>query len=251
VKYDLWLLLIANCITIALAFYFGIFVYPYRDLSEETKRRPRSFVSNAFFRELWYFLMEPLKKKLIKWNIEPNTITNWGLFFSILSGLAFAWGEFGLGGWFVIFASTCDVYDGLLARAKKISNKSGAFYDSTLDRVGEAAMFGGLMWFFRSDATWYLVSLAGWAASQMVSYSRARAEGLGFDKGGSRGMFQRAERMIVLSIGMALSPVGDYFWGGNAYLAKAAVAIITVGSIQTAWVRTVGIYREIRATEKN
>jgi len=251
VNYNLWILLALNSIIVLLCIYFSIFVYPHQELSEETKRRPRSFVSNAFFREFWYFLMEPLKKKLILWDIEPNSITNWGIVFSILAGVAFGAMEFGAGAWFVLLAATCDVYDGLLARAKKIANKSGAFYDSVLDRVGEAAMFGGLMWAFRADPVWYVVVLVAWAASQLVSYARARAEGLGFDKGGSRGFFQRAERMIVLTIAMALSPLGDVFFEQPHVIGKTGIAFICLGSIQTAWLRSVGIYREIRATEGN
>lgn len=249
-KFDLWFLIAANTSVLVLALYFGLFRYSSKNLSEETKRRSRSIVSNAFFREFWYFIMEPLKKKLIEWDVEPNTITNWGIFFSILAGIAFAYSQFGLGGWLVGLASTCDVYDGLLARAKKIANKSGAFYDSTLDRVGEAAMFGGLMWHFRTDGLWYSVCLMAWGSSQLVSYVRARAEGLGFESFGARGFFQRAERMIVLSLGMAFTPIGDYYFGPTGFCAKVAIAFICAGSMQTAWARAAGIYRDIRATEK-
>ncbi len=248
--YDLWLLIIANGLIVLLCIYFGIFVYPYRELSEETKRRPRSFVSNALFREFWYFLMEPLKRKLIQWEVNPNTITTWGLVSSVAAGVAFGFGQIGLGGWFVLLASTCDVYDGMLARAKNISLKSGAFYDSLLDRVGEAAMFGGLLWLFRNDALWFFVILFAHASSQIVSYARSRAEGLGFDKGGSRGFFQRAERMIVLTVGTVASPMLDVFYPGTDYLTKIAIAFICIGSMQTAIARSVGIFREIRESER-
>lgn len=248
--YDLYPLILANGFLVLLSIYFGIFVYPYRGLSEETRRRPRSFISNAFFREFWYFVMEPLKRKLILWEVMPNTITSWGLGFSVAASFIFAFGHFGLGGWMVLLASTCDVYDGMLARAKNITNKSGAFYDSTMDRIGEAAIFGGLLWFFRNEAVWFLVILVAHAASQIVSYARARAEGLGFDKGGSRGFFQRAERMIVLTFGTVLSPVLDMVYPGTAYLTKLAIVIVFIGSLQTAFARSIGIYREIRASEK-
>jgi len=248
-SFELKALLIANLIMLILAVYFLLVVYPKKELSEETKRRPRSFISNAFFREYWYFIMDPFKRKLIQWNVEPNTITLWGLLFSLFAAVAFATGKFGIGGWFVILASTCDVYDGMLARARKISLKSGAFFDSMLDRIGEAAMFAGLLWFFSSDPIWFLLVFIASAASQIVSYGRARAEGLGFDKGGSRGIFQRAERMIIFSIGMAGVPIFELFAPG-VLLVKATIFIIALGSVQTAISRTVGIYREIRATEK-
>ena len=245
-NFELWILLIANGIILSIVFFFGIFIYPKRPLSEETKRREKSFISNSFFREAWYFLMEPFKRKLVEWNVEPNTITIWGVIFSILGGVAFAFGLFGLGGWFVVLASTCDVYDGMLARARKISLKSGAFFDSTLDRLGESAMFFGLTWFFKDSAFWFCALFILFAASQIVSYSRAR--GLGFF--GARGFFQRAERMIVLSVGMTLNPLVDYFAGTSFLLVKIALVIMCVGSVQTAITRCWSIYREMRAVEK-
>jgi len=246
VSLELWILSVVNSFTVLIFIYFIIFVYPHREHSEETKRRPKSFVSNAVFREFWYFIMEPLKQKLIRWGVLPNTITLWGLLFSVGAGVAFSVGRFGLGGWFVILAATCDVYDGLLARARKLTLKSGAFFDSTLDRVGETAMFFGLLYYFRNDTFWFIVIFVIVAASGLVSYCRARAEGLGF--GGSRGFFQRAERMIVLSIGMGLAPVFDLFAPVNA-LVHVTMMFICIGSVQTAISRSVGIYREIKATE--
>ena len=247
---DVALIFIANCIIFVLAGYFALFVYPRRPLSEETKRRPRSFISNAFFRELWYFLMNPLKKKFLEWDVSPNTITLWGFIFSVIAAPAFAVGAFGYGGWAVILASTCDVYDGMLARAKNIDLKSGAFFDSVLDRVGESAMFFGFLWYFRADFFWFVVMFLAFAASQVVSYARARAEGLGFPKAGIRGFFQRAERMIVISIGMGLTPMLEYFAPGyGVYLVYATLITLSAGSVYTAIGRGWGIYREIRATE--
>lgn len=240
----------ANLFVILVAAYFAVFVFPYRPLSEETRKRTRSFISNAYFRELWYFMMNPLKKKFLQWDVHPNTITFWGFIFSIAAAPAFGSGMFGLGGWFVILASTCDVYDGMLARAKGINNKSGAFFDSVLDRVGESAMFFGFLWYFRGDAFWYFVMFLSFASSQVVSYARARAEGLGFMNAGSRGFFQRAERMIVISIGMTLTPMVDYFFpGAGLWIVSVTLMILCVGSTYTAIARSLGIYSEIRATE--
>jgi phosphatidylglycerophosphate synthase len=229
---------------------FAIFLFPFRELSEETKKRPRSFISNALFREYWYFIMNPLKRKFIEWDISPNTITTWGFVFSVLAGVAFAFGLFGAGGWMVVLASTCDVYDGMLARARKIGLPSGAFYDSTLDRIGELAMFYGLLWFFRNDGLWFAAVFVGLGSSQIVSYVRARAEGLGFV--GWKGFFQRAERMITLSLGMSLAPILGYFVGAEwqLYVIQFTVAVLALGSAQTAVARTIGIFQEIRASEK-
>jgi CDP-diacylglycerol--glycerol-3-phosphate 3-phosphatidyltransferase len=245
---DLWVLLFANAVVFVLFVIFSVFIFPRRGLSEETKRRPRSLISNALFREFWYFLMEPLKKRLVAWGVSPNTITSWGAVFSVASAYFFAQGKFGLGGWLVILSATCDVYDGLLARAQGINRKSGAFYDSLLDRVGETFIFGGILWYFKADPVWFSITLIAMTSSQLVSYARARAEGLGFS--GSRGLFQRAERMIVLTIALPLSPLFEVTLGWGVELVQFAVLLIAAASAQTAVTRSYGIYREMSATER-
>jgi len=245
---ELWILLIVNAVTILFFLYFAIFIYPHRELTEETRRRPRSFVSNAVFREYWYFVMEPLKQRFIAWGVHPNTITVWGLIFSVGAGVAFGYGRFGLGGWCVILAATCDVYDGLLARARKLELQSGAYFDSTLDRVGEIAMFLGLLLYFRNETFWFVTVYVLVTASGLVSYCRSRAEGLGFGKAGLRGFFQRAERMIVMSVGMSFAPVVDLFTPHNT-MAYITILIVCAGSVQTAISRFFRIYSEIRGTE--
>jgi len=245
---ELWILLGVNAVTILFFVYFALFIYPYRELTDETRRRPRSFVSNAVFREYWYFVMEPLKQKFISWGVNPNTITVWGLIFSVAAGVAFGYGRFGLGGWCVILAATCDVYDGLLARALNLEMPSGAYFDSTLDRVGEIAMFLGLLLFFKNETFWFVTIYIMVTASGLVSYCRSRAEGLGFGKAGLRGFFQRAERMIVMSVGMVLAPVVDLFAPPNT-LVHITILIVCAGSVQTAISRFLGIYLEIRGTE--
>lgn len=248
-NYDLLITTGCSAVILSIFFIFSVFIYPFREISEETRRRPRSFISNALFREFWYFIMSPLKGKLIDWGVTPNMVTTLGFGFSAAAGVAFAQNLYGVGGWLVILASTCDVYDGMLARARGINLKSGAFYDSTLDRVGELAMFFGMLAYFRNENIWFLAVFIVVSASQVVSYARARAEGLGFD--GGAGFFQRAERMIVLSIGMSLVPIFGYFWGPEARegMIRFTTGFIAVGSLYTAVTRTVGIFRSMRAAE--
>jgi len=247
VPINLIVLIFMNSIIAAICLYFAIFVYPGREWTEETKRRPRSFISNAFFREYWYFLIGPMKRQLIRWKVTPNSMTVFGFFMALFAGVAFAFGEFGLGGWFVIVSATCDVYDGMLAREQNVCLKSGAFLDSTLDRVGEVGIFYGLARYLREDDLWFAIIFLAFASSQVVSYSRARAEGLGFK--GQQGFFQRAERMIILAIFMPLVPVAEHYWQSGDQLVKFVVAVVSAGSLMTAVSRTVGIFREIRASE--
>lgn len=228
--------------------YFAIFIFPKRPLSPETVKRSRSFISNALFREYWYFLMGPLKRQFIVWDISPNTLTIWGFVFSVLGGLAFAFGQFPMAGWLCILAATCDIYDGMLARARNISLKSGAYLDSLLDRLGESAMFFGLAYYFRLDSLWFALVFTAFTAAQFVSYSRARAEGLGFP--GARGMFQRAERLIVLCVGIGLTSFADPLNFSEMWLVKGTVFCLALGSIETAISRGLGTFFEIKASEK-
>lgn len=229
---------------------FAIFIYPRREVSSETKNREKSFVTNAVFREYWYFFIGPLKKKLVDWNVSPNTLTVWGLILSVVAGYFFSIGDFGTGGWFVILAATCDIYDGQLARLRAISLKSGAFLDSTLDRIGEVAIFYGLTRYFRNDDPLFVVLFLGFAASAVVSYSRSRAEGLGFPELGRRGFFQRAERMVVLSVTMSMAPLLEYFWGLGDGIVKFGIYFMCIGSTWTAVSRSAGIFRGMRKVEK-
>ena len=237
-----------SAVVIGCAFYFGIFVYPHHVVSEETRKRSKSFISNVFFREFWYFIMGPLGRRLIAWKVTPNQITWLGFVFAVASAYFFAIGSWGPGGWLVILASTCDIYDGWLARAHGISLKSGSFLDSVLDRISESASFCGLLWYFKADPLWYAMLFLAFSSSQIVSYARARAEGLGFH--GSKGFFQRSERMIVLSIGMCLTPIFEFVWPGTGVnVVHVTLIILALGSMQTALTRSYGIYREIRETE--
>jgi phosphatidylglycerophosphate synthase len=248
--FSVQLLFVVNGFVIGLFVIFALFIYPKRELSEETKNRPRSFVSNAIFREYWYFLSGPLKKKLVDWNVSPNTITYVGFVLSLVAGYFFSIGDFGTGGWFVILAATCDIYDGQLARLREIKLKSGAFLDSTLDRVGEVGIFYGLTRYFRDDDPLFIILFMGFAASQVVSYSRSRAEGLGFPELGQRGFFQRAERMIVLSVSMSMAPLFQHFWALGDELVKFGIYFMCLGSAWTAVTRSAGIFRGIRKIEK-
>lgn len=102
-------------------------------------------------------------------------------------------------------AAVFDMFDGALARYSKSTTKFGAALDSTLDRFEEAVILIAIMaWFVQTDAAWPAVLAAGTLVfSYMVSYIRARAEGLGLEL--KEGIFTRTERVIVLALGLFLS----------------------------------------------
>ena len=152
---------------------------------------------------LWYRgLMRPLEEHLVAMRVHPDALT-WGqLGVSVLAGLAFARGAVFLAGWLVILAGTLDILDGGVARLSGISGPRGAMVDSLVDRYAEFATFVGLGAFFR-DGPMLLVVAVACFGSLMVSYTRARAEGLGLEM--SLGSAQRPERYVLLGFGAWIS----------------------------------------------
>ncbi|HEX7077747.1 MAG TPA: CDP-alcohol phosphatidyltransferase family protein [Candidatus Eisenbacteria bacterium] len=169
----------------------------------------------------------PLAAALAKRGVKPDHLTVAGLAFSILASLLLARGDFLTAALVLGLAGLCDMMDGDVARATARVSVFGAFLDSTLDRVGEGALFaglafhyftraeGGLLW-FRGDvegsARWgdsdghtlAVLALATLILSFLVSYTRARAEGLGLDC--KVGIMERPERLLTLGAGSLLGP---------------------------------------------
>ena len=173
------------------------------------------------------FSTTPLVKILSKTRLTPNTLTLTGLLVSLAAAGVIAKGYFFLGGGLVLLSGAFDLLDGPLARAKGQSTKFGAILDSTFDRLGEAAVLLGLLVFYVGQhSTWEpLLIYITFVSSVLVSYLRARAEGLGIEC--EVGIFTRAERIIVLALGLM---VGQ--WKDNAVLIVlcilAALAWVTV-----------------------
>lgn len=148
--------------------------------------------------------IDPIVKALIRRGVRPNGITTIGASILVGAGAAFAAGLIRPGGFLLLLSGVFDLVDGRVARGGSMATAFGAFYDSTLDRVGEAALFTGiLVWFLRPGpqvfpvwgAALTMVALAG---SLIVSYTRARAEALGVDC--KVGIAPRAERVLVLGV---------------------------------------------------
>ena len=107
----------------------------------------------------------------------------------------------------MILAALPDLFDGALAKASDTSSQRGAFFDSTVDRVTDAVLLGGVAWYIAGDESAHMVMLpfAVLAASSLVSYQRAKAESLGLDAKG--GLMERAERVVLLCIGLLWEPL--------------------------------------------
>ena len=155
--------------------------------------------------------------------LTPNQVTVVGLSLTFLaSGLA-AFGHLRWAGVVLIFAGTCDILDGALARSTNASYPYGAFLDSTLDRYSEGVVYLGLCAYFLSIdgplQRWLvLATLAALAGSFLVSYVRARAQSLGFTC--KSGLFQRPERVVVTVVGLLIG-------GPVLYAVVFLLAIVT------------------------
>src|SRR6266576_1783061 len=166
-------------------------------------------------------LIEPLAVVFIRLHIRPNLITTVGTLVVIASATAFGLGWVRSGGLLLLVSGVFDLLDGRVARRADMTTTFGAFYDSTLDRVGEAALFGGIaLYFLRGGVpperlTFAVVAcLVALAASLIVSYTRARAEGLGLTA--KVGIAQRAERVLLLGVPTVFFGAGNHgallFW---------------------------------------
>jgi CDP-diacylglycerol--glycerol-3-phosphate 3-phosphatidyltransferase len=136
-------------------------------------------------------------------------LTGFGFLVSVAAAVVVVWGHFLIGGLLILFSGAFDLFDGALARAKGESSRFGAFLDSTLDRFSETAVLLGILLFYLAqatgwEATWgpILIYLT-FAGSILVSYTRARAEGIGVKC--EVGIFTRPERVIVLAIGLLVT----------------------------------------------
>src|SRR5947209_1948596 len=150
-------------------------------------------------------LIGPLARLLIKAGVDPNAITTVGTLVVIGSGVAYGIGAIRLGGLLLLISGIFDLLDGQVARQGGKITTFGAFYDSTLDRVGEGAVFAGLIFYFLTGPLpadmkprAIAAGLVALVASLLVSYTRARAEALGVVN--KVGIAPRAERILLLGV---------------------------------------------------
>ncbi|MFC1968554.1 CDP-alcohol phosphatidyltransferase family protein [Chloroflexota bacterium] len=154
-----------------------------------------------------YQLTKPVAQLLAKTGLTPNSLTIAGFVVNLGAAGIIALGHLPLGGFLVLLSGAFDLLDGALARIKKQQTRFGALLDSTSDRLSEAALLFGLLLLYTSNYLTLEVILiyVTFVGSVMVSYIRARAEGLGIEC--QVGLFTRVERVIVLALGLLLNQV--------------------------------------------
>jgi CDP-diacylglycerol--glycerol-3-phosphate 3-phosphatidyltransferase len=190
----------------------------------------------------FYAAVSPLVERLIRAGVRPNTITTIGTGLVLISAVVYASGHIRIGGLLLLLSGVADTLDGQVARGGAMVTRFGAFYDSTLDRVGDGATFIGIGAFlltapdvaYRTPAV--ILCMVAILGSVLVSYARARAEGLGLDC--KVGIAQRAER--ILGLGLASLVFGA---GRHALLLEAIVALLAIASIITVVQRFVYVHK--------
>jgi CDP-diacylglycerol--glycerol-3-phosphate 3-phosphatidyltransferase len=152
------------------------------------------------------WIAAPLSK-IAQWlertGVTPNALTLIGFALTIIVAVVLALGQLLIGGLLLIAAALFDTLDGALARHAGLTSTFGAFFDSTMDRYSEAVTLIALIYYYSAQPdgrTAVLLLAATLVGSLMVSYTRARAEGLGIEC--KEGFFQRTERIVVLIIGL-------------------------------------------------
>ncbi len=156
--------------------------------------------------------IEPIARLLQRAGLTPNAVTVLGFFLTAAVAVVVATGHFLTAGLLLIITLGADALDGTLARLTGNVTRFGGFLDSTLDRWAEVALYGALVWhFLRVDQdTAVLLAVAAMAASLLVSYTRARAEGVGLQC--KEGLFTRFERLAILIAGLIFNLVVPALW---------------------------------------
>ena len=189
-------------------------------------------------------LIDPLIDALSRARVHPNAVTTLGFLVTVSAGVSFFLGHVQIGGGLVLLGGIFDILDGQVARRTGLASLFGSFYDSTLDRISEIVVFLGIFSLYNGhqDFTdpWmvYVVGIA-LAGSLMVSYTRARAEGLGIDC--KVGLMQRPERIVL--IGFAALVFGTRW---NAAVLTWVLVVMAAATSFTTFQRIVWVFQHTR-----
>jgi CDP-diacylglycerol---glycerol-3-phosphate 3-phosphatidyltransferase len=195
------------------------------------------------FRGMSAALLGPVARLLVRLGISPDVVTIFGTLGVAISALiCFPQGWLWQGVLLVTIFVISDMIDGLMAKITGKTSNWGAFLDSTSDRLGDAAVFGGILLYFvyREDSTlWAAIALAGLVFGQWTSYVKARAESLGFVCRG--GLAARADRLVIILVGAFLAGLGV------PYVLQVAVAALAVTSMITVLQRIAQVRKQAKA----
>lgn len=152
--------------------------------------------------------VKPIGNSIRRTGISADAITAVGIVMAVAAAVAIGAGALTLGFVLLILTGIPDLLDGAVAKASGKSTARGAFFDSVSDRLTDGLLFGGVAWYLSAsgEPTWVvMVPVAGYVTASVVSYIRAKADALGFDARG--GLVERAERFILLAVGLLFEPI--------------------------------------------
>lgn len=173
--------------------------------------------------------VKPLGAALRKTKLTPDHLTVIGLVLGAAAAVAVGGGWLRLGLVLVILAALPDLLDGALAKASDASSQRGAFFDSTVDRLTDALLLGGITYYFAEteDPRLTVLPFSVLAVSSLISYQRAKAESLGLDAKG--GLMERAERIVVICVGLFIEPWVD---GALVWIMWGMLILISITAVQ-------------------
>ena len=158
--------------------------------------------------------------------LTGNQVTTLGFIVNVVAAVLVYREAFIAGGLVFLLGSILDIFDGAVARARGEAGPRGAMFDSVLDRVSEAVMFGAIaLVFARDDEKIALLAvIAALTGSLLTSYIRARAEALGLD--GTHGLMARAERVVLIAASLLFAPLGALPWGIILLAILSAITVV-------------------------
>jgi len=160
---------------------------------------------------LWFkWVLDPLGRLFLGLGLTPNMVTMLGLLGNTVGAYYLARGEMFIGGIWIALMTPVDALDGTMARLRGEASDWGAYVDSVSDRYSELIIYGGLMYHFleMGDTLGGMLTFGAAAGSVLVSYVKARAEGLGYEA--KVGLLTRAERYLVLAPSLVFNLI---YWG--------------------------------------
>lgn len=188
-------------------------------------------------------IIAPLAVLLNRHHVSPDLVTAIGTLGVMLGALiCFPVGWLWQGTLVVTFFVLADMLDGQMAKMSGTASAWGAFLDSSLDRLGDGAVFGGVLLYFayaRDEPVWAGMALAALVFGQLTSYVRARAESLGFAADG--GLAARADRLLIILAGTLLAGFGV------PWVLEAAVSFLAVAGLVTVAQRSSSVYRQTKS----
>nr|MBA3541364.1 CDP-alcohol phosphatidyltransferase family protein [Deltaproteobacteria bacterium] len=189
-------------------------------------------VLGPFWANYVVWMLRPLERVLVASGVSPTLVTWLSVVACAAAGVAIALGHLASGAWLFIAGGILDMLDGRLARAQNRQSAAGALFDSVSDRWAELALFTGCAWFLHDDG-WLFAVMAAVAGSLMVSYTRARGEGLGLEL--RSGAMQRAERILLIAIGALAAAWFDASPATEAYVAPTLGGALAICGALAMW----------------